>query len=422
MENNRKNIIALCIFSYGIIAFWTVENFWINLYWTRNVNPNVRYVGFMVAVSAIVGVFTHIIFGALSDSCTSKHGRRRPFILFGSITGGIAMCLFPITRLFSVLMFAVTYAIIMDALITFFGDTTTPTRMAFLADSTKVERRGRINALVGFCGGLGIFSVIILSGYIFDIAGPDFVFYFSGVILMICGIFFFIISKDPPVNEAKTFRENLKETFTLDSYRENKSFYILLFFLFINSTGIQIVFPYLFIYIESIFGLKGVELALLIGVFTLIGFLISILVGFLLDKIGRKAVMLLFTTGGSITAFIFAFISPNQGNFLILILLLGGLMMGCFSSIGATSETWMQDLAPEDRRGSLLGYRIAALVIPHVPGALIGGFLADFGPKPEGFIYSPIIFIVCGIVLLLSVPFLKKVEETLKKENLTSKN
>jgi MFS family permease len=126
---------------------------------------------------------------------------------------------------------------------------------------------------------------------------------------------------------------------------------------------------------------------------------------------------LLVTAGGAIVSFIFAFLSPNQGNILILILVFGGLMMACFASIASTSETWMQDLAPEDRRGSLLGYRIAALVIPHVPGALIGGFLADFGPKPEGFIYSPIIFIVCGIVLLLSLPFLKNVKETLKKEN-----
>ena len=417
MEKDKRNIIALCIFSYGIIAFWAVENFWINLYWTRNVDPNVRYVGFMVAVSAIVGVFTHIIFGALSDSCKSKHGRRRPFILFGSITGGIAMCLFPITRLFSVLLLAITYAIVMDALITFLGDTTTPTRMAFLADSTELEKRGRINALVGFCGGLGIFSVVILSGYIFDIAGPDFVFYFSGVALIICGIVFFIISKETPVTEAKTFKENFKETFTLDSYRENKSFYILLLFLFINSTGIQIVAPYLFIYIESIFGLEGIELALLLGVFTLTGFLLSIFVGFLLDKIGRKAVMYLVTSIGAIIAFIFAFLSPNQANVLILILVFGGLMIACFSSIGATSETWMQDLAPEDRRGSLLGYRIAALVIPHVPGALIGGYLADLGPKPEGFMYSPIIFIVCGIILLLSLPFLKNVKETLKIEN-----
>jgi MFS family permease len=303
----------------------------------------------------------------------------------------------------------------MDALITFFGDTTTPTRMAFLADSTEVEKRGRINALVGFCGGLGIVSVVILSGYIFDIAGPDFVFYFSGVALIICGLVFFIISKDPPATEVKTFKENIKETFTLDSYRENKSFYILLLFLFINSTGIQIVFPYLFIYIESIFGLKGIELALLLGIFTLTGFMLSILVGFLLDKFGRKLVMYLVTTGGAIVSFIFAFLSPNQANILILLLIFGGLMMACFSSMGATSETWMQDLAPEDRRGSLLGYRIAAVVIPHVPGALIGGFLADFGPKPEGFIYSPLIFIVCGIVLLLSLPFLKNVEETLKK-------
>ncbi|MHA1291415.1 MAG: MFS transporter [Promethearchaeota archaeon] len=416
MVKSKRTIVALCIFSFGIQAYWMVENFWINLYWTRNVDPRVTYIGLMVALSAIVGVLTQIIFGALSDSTKSKYGRRRPYILIGSITGGIAMCFFPITRLFSVLLLAILYAIILDALITFFGDITTPTNMALLAETTEVEERGKINALVGFCGGIGIVIVVLISGYIFEIGGPDLAFYFGGISLMICGTLCFLISKDPPVSETRPWTENLKETFTIESYRENKSLYILLLFLFVNTVGVQLTAPFLFIYVESVLGLSGWDLALVLGGFAFMGFLLSIPIGVLLDKFGRKKIMYIVTILGSFTAFMFAFIPGKTESTLLLTLIFGGLMVGFSAGVAGTAATWMQDLAPEDRKSSLLAYRIVAMVIPMIPGALIGGLLADYGPKPEGYIYSPIIFILSGIVMLSSLPILKYIEETLKKE------
>jgi len=419
MEKNKRNIIALVIFNFGISAYWMVENFWINLYWTRNIDSRVMYVGLMVSLSAIVGVATQIIIGAISDSTKSKYGRRRPFILIGSITGGIAMCLFPITRLFSVLLIAITYAIIMDAVITFLGDTTTPTRMAFLAENTNIERRGRANAIIGISGGIGMASVIIVSGYVFDFAGPDFAFYFGGISLIFCGIIFFFIAKDPPLKPnviRNTWIENIKETFTLESYRENKSFYILLLFLFINTMGVQIIAPYLFIYIESVLGLEGINLAIVLGGLGLMGFVISFPMTYLLDKLGRKGIMIIATIGGAIVSILFMFIPVNHELTVIFTFLFGGLIVGFIAAIISASETWMQDLAPEDRRGSLLAYKIAAMVIPMVPGALIGGFIADLGPKPVGYIYSPLIFLLSALISLCSLPILKYVQETLKQD------
>ena len=419
MEEKKRNIIALSILNFGISAFWMVENFWINLYWTRNIDKHVFYVGLMVALSAVVGVVTQIIFGAISDSSKSKHGRMRTFILFGSITGGIAMCFFPITRLFSILLFAITYAIIMDASITFFGDITTPTRMAFVAENTEIEERGKYNAIIGIFGGLGIIMIVAFSGYVVYVAGPDLAFYMGGVSLIVCGIIFFLISKEPPIDPGeprKHWKENIKETFTLDSYRENKSFYLLLLFLFVNMMGVQIVAPYLFIYIESVLGLTGLELAIVLAGLALMGFLLSFLMGFLLDKFGRKPIMALGAIGGSITALAFMYIPVNAETTLLYTFLLGGLMVGFGTGIAIASETCMQDLAPEDRRGSLLAYKIAAMVIPMVPGALIGGYIADFAPKPEGYLYSPLIFLVSAIIILISLPILKFLEETLTKD------
>ncbi|MHA1147073.1 MAG: MFS transporter [Promethearchaeota archaeon] len=417
MVKNKRNIVALAIFNFGISGYWLVENFWINLYWTRNVDSRVSYVGLMVALSAIVGVLTQIFFGAFSDSCTSKYGRRRPFMLISAVTGGIAMCFFPLTRTFSVLMIAIIYAIIMDALITFFGDISTPPRLALLTESSEIEKRGTINAIIGITGAISTVMVIAVSGYLIDFAGPDFAFYYGGITFTICGIVFFFLSKDPQLAVCeKTWKENFKKTFTIESYRENKSLYILLLFLFVNTIGVQIIAPYIFIYIEATFRLEGLVLALVLGALGLMTFLLSFPIGILLDKFGRKPIMFLAACGAIFAAILFAFIPLNQGNLtLIYVFVFGGLLVGFWASIMSASDTWMQDLAPEDRRGSILAYKIVAVVIPMIPGALVGGLLADYGPKPAGYVYSPIIFIVSAIMMACSLFFLKPIEETLKK-------
>lgn len=414
--------MVLALFNFGINSYWMVENFWINLYWTRNIDPRVSYVGIMVALSAIVGVVTQIVFGAISDSSTSRFGRRKLLMLIGAVTGGISMCFFPFTRTFSVLLVAITFGIIMDAVITFFGDLTTPTRLAFLAENTDIEKRGSVNALIGLTGALAIVMVVAISGYIVDFAGPDFAFYFGGISLIICGVIFFTFANDPPFKPEKLEKawiDNIKETFTMESYQENKSLYHLLLFLFICTTGVQVVAPFIFIYIETDLGLTGLELALALGGLGLMSFLISFPLGFLMDKKGRKPVMLLSIIGASIFSIMFIFIPAKSNLTFIFTFIIGGMMMGFSGAVTTASETWMQDLAPEDRRGSLLGYRMAAVVIPMVPGALIGGFIADYGLKPEGYLYSPLMFLISAMILVCSIPILKIIKETLirKDEN-----
>ena len=79
--------------------------------------------------------------------------------------------------------------------ITFFGDITTPTRLALLAESTEIKERGTINALIAIPAGISVIIVVAGSGYIMDFVGPDFVFYYGGISLMISGIIFFMICR-----------------------------------------------------------------------------------------------------------------------------------------------------------------------------------------------------------------------------------
>ena len=61
----------------------------------------------------------------------------------------------------------------------------------------------------------------------------------------------------------------------------------------------------------------------------------------------------------------------------------------------------IQQLAPGEKRGQFLGLTIFVKIIAQIPGVIIGGLIAQF--SQSGYQYS---FLVGGIILLLSVPFL----------------
>ena len=72
----------------------------------------------------------------------------------------------------------------------------------------------------------------------------------------------------------------------------------------------------------------------------------------------------------------------------------------------APLDAWAQDLLPEDRRGKFLGIYNFMWVISQIIGSFVGAFVIMF------FGY-PILFVVGGIIMLISIPFFKRVKETL---------
>src|SRR5690606_17494712 len=52
-------------------------------------------IGTVLMLARLIDGFTDMLFGWLSDNTRTRWGRRRPYILFGSIAAGIALpCLF----------------------------------------------------------------------------------------------------------------------------------------------------------------------------------------------------------------------------------------------------------------------------------------------------------------------------------------
>ena len=80
----------------SISAFWQMYNGIIPLILKNTFNMNETITGVIMAADNVLALFLLPLFGGISDKCKSKMGRRKPFILFGTIAAIGLMLLLPL--------------------------------------------------------------------------------------------------------------------------------------------------------------------------------------------------------------------------------------------------------------------------------------------------------------------------------------
>ena len=94
MKLNYKRTILVGFAFFLISAFWQAYDATIPVILTNKFGMSQTWSGVIMALDNILAVFMLPIFGALSDKCNTKHGKRTPFITFGTILAAVAiLCL-----------------------------------------------------------------------------------------------------------------------------------------------------------------------------------------------------------------------------------------------------------------------------------------------------------------------------------------
>ena len=94
MKLNYKRTILVGFAFFLISAFWQAYDATIPVILTNKFGMSQTWSGVIMALDNILAVFMLPIFGALSDKCRSRHGRRTPFITIGTIIAAVMiMCL-----------------------------------------------------------------------------------------------------------------------------------------------------------------------------------------------------------------------------------------------------------------------------------------------------------------------------------------
>jgi len=138
----------------------------------------------------------------------------------------------------------------------------------------------------------------------------------------------------------------------------------------VDVIGFGIVIPILPFYVTE-FGASPVIVTLLFAAFSFFSFLSAPLLGAWSDRIGRRPIFLLSVTSTAIGWFVFA--SANS----LWMLFLGRIIDGCAAGNFTTAQSYMVDLAKDEKeRAANIGLIGAAFGIGFILGPLIGGALS----------------------------------------------
>ena len=77
----------------SICAFWQMYNNVIPLMLTKTFDMDETLSGAIMAADNVLALFLLPLFGALSDKCSTKIGKRKPFILCGTLAAVFLMLL-----------------------------------------------------------------------------------------------------------------------------------------------------------------------------------------------------------------------------------------------------------------------------------------------------------------------------------------
>lgn len=169
-----------------------------------------------------------------------------------------------------------------------------------------------------------------------------------------------------------------------------KNLYIVWIGCFLTGTGLNLIMPFLPLYVEELGIHDPDQVSLYSGVALSSTFFVSAIMapiwGNLADRKGRRLMLLRAALGMSIAMILMGLVT-NVFQFIGL-----RLLMGIFSGYISTANALIATQVPRHKSGYALGTLSTAAVSGVLIGPLIGGFLSDiFGVRPAFFITGTLI-------------------------------
>ena len=158
MKLNTKRTVLVGFAFLSICAFWQMYDNLVPKILTETFGIGESVSGVIMAADNVLALFLLPLFGGLSDKCKSKLGRRRPFILYGTLAAVVLMMALPLlTDSFHAAPAswkAVCFVITLGLLLVAMGTYRSPA-VALMPDVTPKPLRSKANAIINLMGTLG---------------------------------------------------------------------------------------------------------------------------------------------------------------------------------------------------------------------------------------------------------------------------
>ncbi|MBR3873561.1 MAG: MFS transporter [Clostridia bacterium] len=160
MKLNTKRTLLVGLAFLSISAFWQLYDSVVPLVLKNTFDIPDDIAGFIMALDNVLALFLLPLFGKLSDNCSTRLGKRTPFILCGTVAAVVLMQLLPYAdNTGNMVLFVCTLGLLLLAM----GTYRSPA-VALMPDVTPKPLRSKGNAIINLMGALGgVFTLAMIS-------------------------------------------------------------------------------------------------------------------------------------------------------------------------------------------------------------------------------------------------------------------
>ena len=401
-SSNTATLRRISLFDQiNINVFWIANNFhWQALLAIVIPSMVVKYLGnankdinltLVVIWGTLIAVIVNPLVGAISDYVTFRLGRRRPFLIIGTLFNVVVLILFAFSPTwFSSTALLVTF-IALFLLLQFTNNVANSPWSAIIVDKVPQNQRGVTSGFYGLFTLLGLIFGSLVAGIIVNKndALPLYnneivkIFLLIAILQTMLVLYAVITVKETPLAEHATFHlSTVFKKFLFKPSQYPDLSWVLLARLLVMM-GIWGIFYFLQYYFDDVLGGPGVKTIIFGGAFSgeffsgalflpalmLTALPTSLIAGWISDHKGRKK--LVYLSGAMMTIVCIFFMLFQYG----------ALFAGAFFGIGYgayTSVDWALTadvIPPTDEAGKFLGIWSAMGILPQVIGITIGGLI-----------------------------------------------
>lgn len=299
MKLNYKQTAFVGFAFLSICAFWQMYDTVIPLILKNTFHVKETVTGVLMAMDNVLALILLPMFGAFSDKCNSRLGKRTPFIIVGTVLAVISMMFIPIAdRSSNIIMFLVFLGIVLIAM----GSYRSPT-VALMPDITPKPLRSKANAIINLMGAIGGSYTLLIIMFLLkeDDKNSYFKVFIAVAAIMVLAVLLLVIT----VREKKlaiTAEEENAETVAIENTEVKsevkefmgmqkdvrKSFFFILASVFLWFFAYNAVTTAYSRYVEEVWNLESGGFASSLMVAMVAAIFSYIPIGIISSKIGRK--------------------------------------------------------------------------------------------------------------------------------------
>lgn len=344
-----------------------------------------KVLGFLIAIFS----FAQFIFSPISGDLSDRHGRKKIIILGLFIYGSAQFAFSLSTELW--MLFAARFFSGMGAAFII------PPMMAFVADITTLEGRGRGMGLLGASMSLGFMIGPGIGGFLSKIS-LFFPFYFAaGAAIFAAILSIFILPNPAPVVSADKVAVKQENLFKQLKKSTTTPYFVMLIVMFVFSFGLANFQSTISLYVDHKYGYTPSQIAVLITVGGFVGVIVqTFVINPLFKRFGEMRVILFNLVVAAVSMMAILFV-----DLFWTILFVATIFSTATSLLRPAVNTLVSKLAGEEQ-GYAAGMMNAYMSLGNMVGPALAGSIFDINITFPYFLGTAILLICFGIATVWS--------------------